>query len=82
VGLRAVNKSGEKYNPGLAKRRALFPEGRGLGVGGRKKVKRKRKKVGVRGKGERVGSWVACHQKSPQYVKVVSGRKRVNHTRG
>jgi hypothetical protein len=49
--LRAVNKSGEKYNPGLAKRRALFPEGRGLGVGGRKKVKRKRKKVGVRGRG-------------------------------
>ncbi len=25
--------------PGLAKRRALFPEGRGLGVGGRKRVK-------------------------------------------
>ena len=25
------------YKPGLAKRRALFPEGRGLGVGGRKK---------------------------------------------
>jgi formylglycine-generating enzyme required for sulfatase activity len=24
---------------------------------------------------------VACHQKSPQYVKVVSGRKRVKHTR-
>jgi len=45
VGLRAVNKSGEKYNPGLAKRRALFPEGRGLGVGGRKsKSKRKSKR--------------------------------------
>jgi hypothetical protein len=41
VGLRAVNKSGEKYNPGLAKRRALFPEGRGLGVGGRKREKKK-----------------------------------------
>ena len=25
---------------------------------------------------------LACHQKSPQYVKVVSGRKRVKHTRG
>ena len=39
--MRAVNKSGEKYNPGLAKRRALFPEGRGLGVGGRKREKKK-----------------------------------------
>ena len=30
----------EDRKPGLAKRRALFPEGRGLGVGGRKvKVK-------------------------------------------
>ena len=29
-----------------------------------------------------VRSKVACHQKSPQYVKVVSGRKRVKHTRG
>ena len=28
---------------GLAKRRALFPEGRGLGVGGRKRIKEKRK---------------------------------------
>ena len=27
-------------------------------------------------------SRMACHQKSPQYVKVVSGRKRVKHTRG
>jgi hypothetical protein len=45
VGLKAVNKSGEKYNPGLAKRRALFPEGRGLGVGGRKKVKVKESKL-------------------------------------
>ena len=25
---------------------------------------------------------LACHQKSPQYVKVVSGKKRVKHTRG
>ena len=25
---------------------------------------------------------MACHQKSPQYVKVVSGRKRVKHIRG
>jgi hypothetical protein len=27
-----------RLKPGLAKRRALFPEGRGLGVGGRKKM--------------------------------------------
>jgi hypothetical protein len=27
---------GGRLKPGLAKRRALFPEGRGLGVGGRK----------------------------------------------
>jgi hypothetical protein len=39
VGLRAVNKSGEKYNPGLAKRRALFPKGRGLGEEKEKKRK-------------------------------------------
>ena len=47
VGLRAVNKSGEKYNPGLAKRRALFPEGRGLGVGGRKRKTKERKRESV-----------------------------------
>ena len=29
------SKSGGGLDPGLAKRRALFPEGRGLGVGGR-----------------------------------------------
>ena len=28
---------------GLAKRRALFPEGRGLGVGGKKKEKERKK---------------------------------------
>jgi hypothetical protein len=43
VGLRAVNKSRGGYKPRLAKRRALFPEGRGLGVGGRERVKEKRK---------------------------------------
>ena len=48
MGLRAVNKSSEKYNPGLAKRRALFPEGRGLGVGGKRK---KNGGVTVRGLG-------------------------------
>jgi len=52
--LRAVNKSGEKYNPGLAKRRALFPEGRGLGVGGRKSKKRKSKR-------KRKSPWTAFH---------------------
>jgi len=39
VGLREINKSGSGYKPWLAKRRALFPEGRGLGVGGRKRKK-------------------------------------------
>jgi len=37
VGLKAFNKSGRGWKAGLAKRRALFPEGRGLGVGGRKR---------------------------------------------
>jgi hypothetical protein len=46
VGLKAVNKSGEKYNPGLAKRRALFPEGRGLGVGGKESKKKAKTKGG------------------------------------
>ena len=46
MGLRAVNKSGEKYNPGLAKRRALFPEGRGLGVGGKESKKKSKTKGG------------------------------------
>ena len=36
---------------GLAKLRALFPEGRGLGVGGRK-----REMVGITVRGKRVGS--------------------------
>ena len=63
MGLKAVNKSGEKYNPGLAKRRALFPEGRGLGVGGRKRIKEKKKQVGVRRRGKRVGSWGERNQK-------------------
>jgi len=40
VGLRAVKSRGG-YKPRLAKRRALFPEGRGLGVGGRKRMKKK-----------------------------------------
>jgi len=31
------NKKWWRLKPGLAKRRALFPEGRGLGVGGRKR---------------------------------------------
>ena len=38
---KSCKSSGGKLEPGLAKRRALFPEGRGLGVGG---SKRKRKK--------------------------------------
>ena len=38
VGLRALKKWW-KLEAGLAKRRALFPEGRGLGVGGRKRIK-------------------------------------------
>ena len=46
MGLKAVNKSGEKYNPGLAKRRALFPEGRGLGVGGKESKKKAKTKGG------------------------------------
>ena len=33
-----------KAGPGLAKRSALFPAGRGLGVGRRKKRKREKKK--------------------------------------
>jgi hypothetical protein len=40
-----------RLKPGLAKRRALFPEGRGLGVGGRKrkqKSKSKRECVAVK----------------------------------
>ena len=37
------SKSGGGYKPGLAKRRALFPEGRGLGVGGRKRKKKRAK---------------------------------------
>ena len=32
-----------RLEPGLAKRRALFPEGRGLGVGGRKRKKKQKK---------------------------------------
>ena len=49
--LRALNKSGEKHKPSLAKRRALVPEGRGLGVGGRR-----RKNVGVKARGKRDAS--------------------------
>jgi len=33
-----------RFKPGLAKRRALFPEGRGLGVGGRKRERERKKK--------------------------------------
>jgi hypothetical protein len=36
-------REGDEYGGGLAKRRALFPEGRGLGVGGRKERKKKAK---------------------------------------
>jgi hypothetical protein len=40
-----------RLKPGLAKRRALFPEGRGLGVGGRKRKKEsKREKEKERAK--------------------------------
>ena len=38
-----VTKAAGRLKPQLAKRRALFPEGRGLGVGGRERVKEKRK---------------------------------------
>ena len=48
VGLKAFNKSGGGLDPGLAKRGALFPEGRGLGGGGRKS---KREKVREKEKG-------------------------------
>ena len=34
---RKLQKQWCKLKPGLAKRRALFPEGRGLGVGGKKR---------------------------------------------
>ncbi len=40
-----VTKAAAAMKPGLAKRRALFPEGRGLGVGGRKRDKRAKEKV-------------------------------------
>ena len=46
-----ANKSGGGLEPRLAKRRALFPEGRGLGVGGKKS-----ENVGVKARGKRVGS--------------------------
>jgi hypothetical protein len=38
------SKSGGGLDTGLAKRRALFPEGRGLGVGGRKRKKKRKSK--------------------------------------
>ena len=41
MGLRVIKSRGG-YKPRLAKRRALFPEGRGLGVGG-KEIKKKAK---------------------------------------
>jgi hypothetical protein len=50
--LRALSKSGGGLDPGLAKRRALFPEGRGLGVGGRKRKTKERK---------RESPWTAFH---------------------
>ena len=50
VGLNVFNKSGGGLDPGLAKRGALFPEGRGLGVGGKE---RKRKKK-ARGEHQRI----------------------------
>jgi hypothetical protein len=51
VGLNVFNKSGGGLDPGLAKRRALFPEGRGLGVGGKKKNESKRKVHGLHSMG-------------------------------
>ena len=42
-----ANKSGGGLEPRLAKRRALFPEGRGLGVGGRKRKSKSKSKIGV-----------------------------------
>ena len=44
MGLKAFKKSGEGKKPGLAKRRALFPEGRGLGVGGKRESKKESKR--------------------------------------
>ena len=39
-----IRKSGGGLDPGRAKRNALFPEGRGLGVGGRKNNKKESKR--------------------------------------
>ena len=56
-----------RLKSGLAKRRALFPEGRGLGVGGRKNYKKESKREkkethpaqwdGLEGIDNRVGIW-------------------------
>ena len=45
MGLRVIKSRGG-YKPGLAKRRALFPEGRGLGVGGKESKKKAKIKDG------------------------------------
>jgi len=42
-------KAAGRLKPQLAKRRALFPEGRGLGVGGRKKKEKRKQKRKARG---------------------------------
>jgi hypothetical protein len=42
---RKLQKQWLRLEGGLAKRRALFPEGRGLGVGGKEKVKKKKQKA-------------------------------------
>jgi len=43
-----------RFKPGLAKRRALFPEGRGLGVGGRKRGSKRKNKKKARGPHRRI----------------------------
>jgi len=49
-GLKGIKSRGD-YKPRLAKRRALFPEGRGLGVGGKesKESKKERHWAGISG---------------------------------
>ena len=52
MGLRVIKSRGG-YKPGLAKRRALFPEGRGLGVGG----KESKKKAKIKGGGNQAANF-------------------------
>ena len=49
-----VTKAAGRLKPQLAKRRALFPEGRGLGVGGRKKKEKRKQKRKARGEHQRM----------------------------